>query len=121
MINDVDVYGLDMWINEASQVKENGIPINFVFNVESRKGAEGLCLKYKSMIEKLGLTGRFLLLNEDLSFVKLIEQADLVLRPTNTDGDALTVREALCLGKPIIASDIVERPLGTILFKSRAT
>lgn len=71
------------------------------------------------MIEKLDLQENFLLLNENLSFVRLIEQADIVLRPTNTDGDALTVREALYLGKPIIASDIVNRPLGTILFKSR--
>ena len=51
--------------------------------------------------------------------MKLIECSDIVLRPTNTDGDALTVREALFLGKKVLASDIVERPEGTILFKTR--
>jgi len=62
-----------------------------------------------------------LLLNENLSFVRLIEKSDIVLRPTNTDGDALTIREALYLNKTIIASDVVNRPSGTILFKSRDT
>jgi hypothetical protein len=73
------------------------------------------------MIKKLNLNECFLLLNENLSFVRLIEQADIVLRPTNTDGDALTIREALYLNKTVIASDVVKRPSGTILFKSRDT
>jgi glycosyltransferase involved in cell wall biosynthesis len=48
-----------------------------------------------------------------------MEQSDIVLRPTNTDGDSLTIREALFLGKPILASDVVARPPGTIIFKTR--
>jgi len=36
-----------------------------------------------------------MLIQADLSFVKLIEITDMVLRPTCTDGDALTVRKAL--------------------------
>lgn len=32
------------------------------------------------------------------------------LRPTRTDGDAVSVREALDFGVPVIASDVVERP-----------
>lgn len=49
----------------------------------------------------------------------LMKQCDLVLRPTNTDGDALTIREALYFGVPVIASDAVRRPTGTILFRNR--
>ena len=50
-----------------------------------------------------------------------MEEADIVLRPTNFDGDSLTVREALMLGKPIVASDVVVRPAGTTLFENRNT
>src|SRR5690606_7512387 len=53
------------------------------------------------------------------SFISLIEQADIILRPTNTDGDALTVREGLFLGKKVIASDVVKRPEGPYIFKNR--
>jgi len=61
----------------------------------------------------------FLLINEKASFVKLIEQSDMVIRPTNTDGDSLTIREGLYLNKIVLASDIVQRPEGTKLFKTR--
>jgi glycosyltransferase involved in cell wall biosynthesis len=121
IFNNQDLYGLDMCIDVAGKLIENGIPVSFVFNVSSLAIGENLYIKYQSMINKLNLVENFLLLSENLSFVRLIEQADIVLRPTNTDGDALTIREALYLGKTIIASDVVNRPSGTILFKSRDT
>jgi hypothetical protein len=61
----------------------------------------------------------FLLLNQEISFVNLIAASDIVVRPTNTDGDALTIREGLFLGKTVIASDVVTRPEGTVLFTTR--
>jgi glycosyltransferase involved in cell wall biosynthesis len=36
--------------------------------------------------------------------------ADLFVRPTLADGDALSVREALALGRPVIASNVGTRP-----------
>jgi len=58
-----------------------------------------------------------MLMNEPLSFVKLIEASDIMIRPTQTDGDALSVREALFLGKAVLASDVVSRPEGTSLYQ----
>lgn len=52
-------------------------------------------------------------------FVPVIEKADLFVRPTNTDGDANSIREAHYFGVPVVASDVVERPEGTIVFKTR--
>jgi len=117
--NNQDLYGLDMCIKVANNLIENDFQISFVFNVSSILRNKNLYDHYCNIISELNLGENFLLINEKLSFVKLIEKSDIVLRPTNTDGDALTVREALYLGKPIIASDIVKRPSGTILFKSR--
>jgi len=115
----MDLYGLDICIQVASSLTRERLPISFVFIVSSLEKNKDLFYKYKERINELGLNENFLLKNVELSFVKLIEQSDIVLRPTNTDGDALTVREALYYGKPIIASDIVNRPAGTTLFKSR--
>lgn len=44
---------------------------------------------------------------------------DMFIRPTNTDGDALSIREALTLKKPAIASNVCKRPEGTVLFENR--
>jgi glycogen(starch) synthase len=47
-----------------------------------------------------------------------IKQSDLFVRPTLTDGDALSVREALALGVRTLASDVVARPFGVRTFRS---
>jgi glycosyltransferase involved in cell wall biosynthesis len=36
----------------------------------------------------------------------------IFLRPTLTDGDAVSIREALAAGVPVLASDVVRRPAG---------
>jgi glycogen(starch) synthase len=46
----------------------------------------------------------------------VIRAADVFLRPTGTDGDALTVREALALGVRCVASDAVPRPPGVVTY-----
>ena len=48
-----------------------------------------------------------------------MQQSDIIVRPTNTDGDSLTIREGLFLNKKVLASDVVKRPEGVILFKNR--
>jgi glycosyltransferase involved in cell wall biosynthesis len=39
-----------------------------------------------------------------------------MVRPTRSDGDALSIREALHAAVPVVASDVVERPEGTLTF-----
>jgi len=49
--------------------------------------------------------------------LKLIQAADVVVRSTFADGDAITVREALDLLVPVVASDTAFRPPGVVLFR----
>lgn len=56
-------------------------------------------------------------INEPHSFYAVITKSDYVLRATSTDGDSLSVKEALYAQKKVIATDYVDRPDGTILFK----
>lgn len=48
----------------------------------------------------------------------LIAESDLFIRPTRSDCNAISVREALYLSVPVVASNVCVRPTGTILFKS---
>jgi glycogen(starch) synthase len=48
----------------------------------------------------------------------VIAACDLFVRPTLADGDALSVREALALGRRVLASDAVARPDGVARFRS---
>ncbi len=49
---------------------------------------------------------------EHAATLHLIEKANILLRTTLFDGDAISVREALFLGTPVIATDVGFRPDG---------
>ncbi len=117
--NNEDLYGLDICLEVTSKLINKKKLICFIFNVSSLENGAERYYQAQELIERLSLEDSFLLLNENLSFVKLIEKSNIVLRPTNTDGDAITIRESIFLGKKVLASDIVSRPIGTFLFKSR--
>ena len=51
----------------------------------------------------------------------LINDADILLRTTLFDGDAISIREALFLGTPVIATDTGTRPNGVHLIKAGNT
>ncbi len=48
----------------------------------------------------------------------LISRSDVFVRPTLMDGDSVSVREALALGVPVVASDAAPRPDGTVVFQT---
>jgi glycosyltransferase involved in cell wall biosynthesis len=48
--------------------------------------------------------------------LSLISRSQLFIRSTLEDGDSISVREALALGVPVVASRVGSRPPGTILF-----
>ena len=50
--------------------------------------------------------------------ISVMSQCDLFVRPTFADGDANSVREALSMGIPVVASDVGNRPPGTVLFRT---
>lgn len=116
--NGEDLYGLDLFIELAQAYRDK--KIFFIFQLASL--GENILRdkyeKYLKLIAKKKLVN-VLLYVKPISFVALIKDSDMTLRLTNTDGDALSIRESLYLNTPIIASDVVERPGGTILFKNR--
>lgn len=116
--NNEDLYGLDLCILAAKKLKELNTQTAFIFIVCDSTGVISI-EKYKQQVKDFELEEYFLLVESPLSFIKLITRTDVVLRPTNTDGDALTVREGLFFGKTVIASDVTFRPANTKLFRNR--
>ena len=121
IFNSIDLYGLDMAIKLIDfLVNEHKLNVALIFVVTTLNQNEKLFYIYKKIIREKKLTGNILLIHEKkMSYVKLIQKSDLTCRLTNTDGDALSIREAIHLNKPIIASDSAKRPDGTITFKTR--
>jgi glycosyltransferase involved in cell wall biosynthesis len=69
-------------------------------------------------LDERGLGERVVALGEldPRSVHATLQAADVLVRPTLADGDAVTVREARALGVRVVASDAAARPAGTALF-----
>lgn len=117
--NNEDLYGLDMCIEFTAKIKSLIPNIGFVFALANDSVNISYIEKMKSRIKELGINNNFYFLNGQRELWPLLKKCDIVIRPTNTDGDSLSIREAIFFNKPIIASDIVKRPKETILFKTR--
>jgi glycosyltransferase involved in cell wall biosynthesis len=75
--------------------------------------------KTRPLIDELGLARHAVCLGEVphdrcLAFIRA---ADVVVRSTFVDGDAITVREGLAFGVAVVASDTDFRPAGVTLFR----
>lgn len=118
--NGFDLYGLDLCIEAMRLLVEKGVTNYYlVFVVASNTSNQKMMEGYKHFIQENKLEDYILIWESSLSFVRLIKESDIVLRATNTDGDPLTIREAFCFGKSVIASDVIARPENTLLFKNR--
>ena len=51
-----------------------------------------------------------LIIDEPHDFNAILKESDAFIRYTTTDGDSISVKEALSLGKSVIASNVVSRP-----------
>ncbi len=56
-------------------------------------------------------------LDHDVSLAT-IAGCDLFVRPTLADGDSLSIREALSMGRRVVASDAAPRPTDVVIFRS---
>jgi len=79
--------------------------------------------KFKRYIEKLmknnNLEGSVYWSCESDNIINIISKCDIYIRPTETDGDSVLLREALYLGVKCIASDVINRPEGCLIYSNR--
>jgi glycosyltransferase involved in cell wall biosynthesis len=117
--NNHDLYGLDLCIQLTQKLKNNFPQIGFIFVLSREDNKNDYLRKMNNQINKRNIENNFLIMIGQGEIWPLIKRSDLSVRPTMSDGDALSIREALFFKCPVIASDVTPRPNGTILFKSR--
>lgn len=69
------------------------------------------------ILQKGDLSENVLIVKNVVSATAIIRKSDLFIRPNLLDGDSVSVREALLLGVPVVASDTAFRPKDVVLFK----
>jgi glycosyltransferase involved in cell wall biosynthesis len=115
----VDMYGLDHCIEMIGALKADFPKIGLGISLPQVSDV-GYFRDLKARIAASGIQDNVLFITEPLDEVHLLWLAsDVFVRATNTDGDAVAVREALGLRVPVVASDASARPDGVVLFEAR--
>jgi len=73
--------------------------------------------RFHAFLENRYLTEHVLVLHNVPSVMALLRRADVFVRTPHSEGDSMSVREALLEGLPVIASDVGYRPPGVVLFR----
>lgn len=113
-----EMYGLDTGV-EAFAIVAQGRPelrlALFIAERSQGRKAAAYLASLERRLEQAGLGNRGQV-SFGLPFIPALRHNVIVVRPSRSDGDALTVREALHAGVPVVASDVVKRPAGTVTF-----
>lgn len=118
--NGADLYGIDHCIELAARLRATYPKVGVVFCFGDFHAGEQIQLDaLTDQARRLGVADHVLLHTTPGPFVPVLAASDVFVRPSNTDGDAISVREALYLGVPTVASDAVARPAGAVLFPTR--
>jgi len=115
----IDLYGLDICVELTARLVKEYPNLGFIFAISNDKIYPTYIKKIKYKLKSLKITKNFYFMSGQKELWPIFEEADLFLRPTHTDGDALSVREALFFNCEVICSDVTSRPKGVILFKDR--
>lgn len=114
----VDLYGLDLCVELVARLKETYPRIGLLFAL-AEIGDHDYFQKIRARIAAQALEENFHVLTGQREIWPLFKRADLFVRPTYTDGYAISVAEALHFGCAVVASDAAERPPQVITFANR--
>lgn len=116
----IDLYGFDQIVELTATLRGAHPRIGTVICFADHQPAdEAYVDRLRAEANRRGIESHILFATEPGAMLPLLPACDVFIRPTVTDGDANSVREALACGVPTVASDVVERPDGVILFRCR--
>jgi len=119
IFKETDLYGIDLSLALINKLKNNYNSIGLVVCIPGRKD-KSIIDQYNKFIEINHLQKHvFFQFNEIADCSSLWSLSNIYLRPTNTDGDSVAVREALDASCVALTSDCVTRPAGCVLFSDR--
>lgn len=119
-----DLYGFIDAINLLDKLCESGRDVLLVIVVLGGNYSSDVrdYVDYlKKVIAEKRLSKRvFWIENSTMELWPVLKKVNVLLRPTKSDGDALSIRESLYLKIPVITSNAVPRPQGTVVYKLRS-
>lgn len=115
-----DLYGIDMCIELVDRLRRVWPQIGLVWYTLKFTGwSPEYAEQMTHEVKQRGLTDNWLFVEPTGEMYPVFQDVELFVRPTCSDGDAVSIREALHFRTPVVASDAAPRPRGCILFATR--
>jgi glycosyltransferase involved in cell wall biosynthesis len=113
-----ELYGVDTaveaFVKLAPEEKDLRLAV-FLARRPARRRARRHLASVERQLERAGVRERVLIVF-GRALIPALRANATFLRPTRADGDAVSIREAISAGVPVVASDVVERPAGVLTF-----
>lgn len=109
-----DIYGIEALLGALSALDQPGLPALDLWVLVSNQPQTESQRRAAAAVHAMAsrLTGARLHLYYGLPLLPVMSRCAGFLRPSREDGDSVAIREALALGMPVLASDVVMRPAG---------
>lgn len=113
-----DVYGLDQLIELMDRlVNRTSMDVGLVFCIADVQN-DAYYKECLAKIHALGLDDNFLfVIKSEVNGFEVWARTDLFIRPTMSDMEGVSVKEALEFGTPVVASDVCVRPPEAVLYR----
>lgn len=105
--NNNEIYGVLELIDSFSQNLHYGLVIS---------DPSGAYASYFAR-NNISLSKNIILIDYEHSYFEVLKLVDYSIRNTTTDGDPLSVKESLYLNKVVLATDVINRPKGSLIYK----
>jgi glycosyltransferase involved in cell wall biosynthesis len=113
-----ELYGLDIIVQAFTTLARNRKDLRLAIFLARRQSGPKPRLhltRLERRLEEAGLRERALIVF-GLPLLPALRSNAVFVRPTRAEGDAVSVREAQSAGLTVIASDVVPRPPGVVVF-----
>ncbi len=115
-----DRYGGDMMLELTRRLRDTYPSIGLILLIPNAdKTNNSGVASYREFVTTHNLESNIYICDTPVDMCSLFTITDIHIRPSNTDGDPIAVRESLALGVPTIASDCTFKPAPTIFHKDR--
>ncbi|MBN1347414.1 MAG: glycosyltransferase family 4 protein [Phycisphaerae bacterium] len=115
-----DLYGIDMTIELVDRLRGTWPSVGVLWYLLKFTGwSPAYARQMVDEVDRRGLGDHWRFVDPTGEMYPIFKEVDLLVRPTCSDGDAVSIREALHFGVPVVASDAAPRPAGVVEFKAR--
>ncbi|MBN1472275.1 MAG: glycosyltransferase [Syntrophaceae bacterium] len=115
----IDLYGLDLCVDLVSRLKSDFPNIGLIFALANSKDEKKYLNIKRAQIKTLNIDKQIYFLSNQKILWPLFKKVHIFIRPSYSDGSAVSINEALDLGCKVIASNCCKRPSDVILFQNR--